>query len=56
MPTLIVRPWLLPTRLSLVLKAAREGLAAFSQNGRDDAPSYGLAARGNRANDCRLQC
>jgi hypothetical protein len=27
MPTLILRPWLSPTRLSLVLKAAREGLA-----------------------------
>jgi hypothetical protein len=27
MPTLILRPWLSPTRLSLVPKAAREGLA-----------------------------
>jgi hypothetical protein len=25
MPTLILRPWLSPTRLSLVPKAAREG-------------------------------
>jgi hypothetical protein len=26
MPTLILRPWLSPTRLRLVLKAVREGL------------------------------
>jgi hypothetical protein len=31
MPTLILCPWLSPTRLSLVPKAAREGLAISRQ-------------------------
>jgi hypothetical protein len=32
MPTLILRPWLSPTRLSLVPKAGREGLATDPGN------------------------
>jgi hypothetical protein len=47
MPTLILRPWLSPTRLSLVLKAGREGLATYCFSAGGFASGVGAGGAGS---------
>jgi hypothetical protein len=47
MPTLILRPWLSPTRLNLILKAAREGLTTYCLAAGGFASGVGAGASGS---------